>query len=183
MDSLTTEYKHEGFEDYNPLKTEYDHERVPTAIENMKCSFCEKEFRYKATFKNHLWKVHNMKFEIKKENSDDQYMQAPIVSEKQFHCQHCEKTFLHKKSLRIHERTHTGENPYSCNNCDEKFMELKKLQRHQKFHCQKCPICNEMFQSKLLKMDHIVSVHPEKKIYSCKYCNFRSLNLKVENLK
>ena len=76
LDSLTTEYKDELDEkndsavyeielktEKNPSAFEY-HERKPKVIQTMKCSFCEKKFRSKFTFKNHLWKVHDMKVRV-----------------------------------------------------------------------------------------------------------------------
>ena len=44
------------------------------------------------------------------------------------------KAFSESASLKIHERTHTGETPNKCKNCGKSFSQLGSLKRHKRTH-------------------------------------------------
>ena len=49
------------------------------------------------------------------------------IREKPFKCHHCDKTFVQNDDLRVHERLHTGEKPFNCHHCDKKFVQKDNL--------------------------------------------------------
>ena len=52
------------------------------------------------------------------------------IWEQPFNCHHCNKKFIQKDDLRVHERLHTGEKPFKCHHCDKKFVQKDNLRAH-----------------------------------------------------
>lgn len=44
------------------------------------------------------------------------------VLEKNFKCETCGRSYLFEKSLRLHQRVHTGNTYYKCDLCQERFV-------------------------------------------------------------
>ena len=61
-------------------------------------------------------------------NSSGRTTWEPIW-EQPFNCYHCDKKFIQKDDLRVHERLHTGEKPFNCHHCDKKFIQHKWYQK------------------------------------------------------
>ena len=57
-----------------------------------------------------------------------------IEDSETFDCPQCDKKFLHKRSLKRHELTHTGNKPHSCSQCDFRCSDKGNLKRHEKTH-------------------------------------------------
>ena len=51
-------------------------------------------------------------------------------------CRYCEKSFVWKSRLVMHERIHTGDKPYSCVICEKSFTQKSHLRTHMMRHIQ-----------------------------------------------
>ncbi|XP_031626363.1 zinc finger protein 184-like [Contarinia nasturtii] len=70
-----------------------------------------------------------------------------------FKCDKCEKTFVHKSSLRMHlQTTHTEIRNKQCSECPLKFKTTSQLNQHLVTHSgvrnHKCPVCQKAFGQK-----------------------------------
>jgi hypothetical protein len=65
---------------------------------------------------------------------------------KRFICKYCQKAYHKNYLLKVHERSHSGENPYSCSECHESFPKRILLRTHNmlihnaepEFRCEYC---------------------------------------------
>ena len=73
---------------------------------------------------------------------------------KPYHCCYCNKSFVQKDYLKVHQRSHTGENPYHCSQCDKTFTTKANLNKHQTIHTYEktyqCSDCNKAFALKTI---------------------------------
>ena len=66
------------------------------------------------------------------------------IREQPFNCYHCDKKFIQKDDLRVHERLHTGEKPFNCHHCDKKFIQKDNLRAHLRTTIQLPPLWQEI---------------------------------------
>jgi len=83
-------------------------------------------------------------------------------------CSTCNKSFVHKCDLTIHQRSHTGQRPYQCPLCLKKFTTSSNLWRHfkSKSHIfktpQKCTHCPLEYSNAKALCLHLQNVHGYK---------------------
>lgn len=111
------------------------------------CSLCQKVFKNRFTFKDHLETFH-------------------LKTTKMF-CDLCSKIYFSIKTIRHHMRSIHWTKKFTCNICEYKTAKRCHLQKHKLIHATKveCPICHK--QVALLK-DHIGTHEPKER---CLICN------------
>ena len=104
---------------------------------HLKCSFCDKVFKYPARRKGH---------------------EAFHKKSYQHFCSDCGKGFVMKDTLKRHERVHTGEKPYECEFCEMKFSDITHLKTHTRVHTgetpYQCQTCGKTFKFLATKSSH-----------------------------
>ncbi|XP_075818514.1 GDNF-inducible zinc finger protein 1 isoform X1 [Microtus pennsylvanicus] len=105
------------------LKSHQRH--VHSSERHFPCELCAKKFKRKKDVKRHVLQVH--------EGGGERHR-----------CDLCGKGLSSKTSLRMHERTHTGDRPYGCTKCEAKFSQPSALKTHMRIHTGERPfICDE----------------------------------------
>lgn len=93
------------------------HQRhVHSSERHFPCELCAKKFKRKKDVKRHVLQVH--------EGGGERHR-----------CDLCGKGLSSKTSLRMHERTHTGDRPYGCTKCEAKFSQPSALKTHMRCDC------------------------------------------------
>ncbi|KYN50339.1 hypothetical protein ALC62_13488 [Cyphomyrmex costatus] len=156
------------------------HERTHIGEKPHQCEFCKYKSKYKKTLRQHVVAKHNNDERFK--SNKDLYTGG--VSYK---CKMCNKEFVDKSKLHMHERTHTGEKPYQCEFCVAKFGYKEVLRQHvvakhyndERFKSNKdlytegvsykCKTCNKEFKNKTNCHKH-ERIHTSEKPYQCEFC-------------
>ncbi|XP_078244509.1 uncharacterized protein LOC140704016 isoform X1 [Pogona vitticeps] len=92
-----------------------------------------------------------------------------------FECSHCGKGFLQRRTLVIHQKSHTGKKPYECSQCGKCFRQKKNLNGHKQLHtgakpC-KCYQCGKGFRlERYLKKHKGIHTGAKTKPYKCSQC-------------
>lgn len=93
---------------------------------------------------------------------------------KAFKCEVCPYEGTTKPNLRIHQRTHSKEQPYVCQQCAKRFSTASNLLKHsrnihQRLKTNKCPMCEKRFFSRESCRKHLIT-HTDSKPYECRNC-------------
>ena len=101
------------------------------------------------------------------------YNLLPILSEKQFNCQLCHRSYLTKKSLNQHLNVHDDSKSHKCDVCLKVFHSNSKLVTHYRTHTGEkpfaCQICNRKFTQKASLVQH-KATHSEIRPFKCSIC-------------
>ncbi|XP_024149362.1 telomere zinc finger-associated protein isoform X2 [Oryzias melastigma] len=87
-------------------------------------------------------------------------------------CDTCHKSFKSKYYLKVHNRRHTGEKPFTCLKCDKKYLRKESLFLHETRGCPtvQCLTCQEQFMYKNNLNMHMMKVHGHPKPHACSQC-------------
>uniref|UniRef100_A0A3P9H2P7 Zinc finger and BTB domain containing 48 n=1 Tax=Oryzias latipes TaxID=8090 RepID=A0A3P9H2P7_ORYLA len=100
-------------------------------------------------------------------------------------CATCHKSFKSKYYLKVHNRRHTGEKPFTCQKCDKKYLRKESLFLHETRGCPieqvreakslvcltlNCLTCHEQFMYKNSLTMHMMKVHGHPKPHACSQC-------------
>lgn len=91
------------------------------------------------------------------------------TDKKFYKCDQCDKTFVHKSSLRMHlQTTHTVVKTKECPQCTMKFKTTSQLNQHLVIHSgvkkHECPVCGKAFSQKYNMTAHHRTTHLSQKI-------------------
>ncbi|XP_006984551.1 GDNF-inducible zinc finger protein 1 [Peromyscus maniculatus bairdii] len=134
------------------LKSHQRH--VHSTERHFPCEMCAKKFKRKKDVKRHVLQVH--------EGGGERHR-----------CGQCGKGLSSKTSLRLHERTHTGDRPYGCTNCEAKFSQPSALKTHMRIHTGErpfvCDECGARFTQNHMLIYH-KRCHTGEKPFMCETC-------------
>lgn len=64
---------------------------------------------------------------------------ATHTGDKQHHCPNCPKSFLRSNQLKSHSKVHSGERPFECDVCHRTFAQSSNFRVHQRLHQSRTP--------------------------------------------
>ena len=146
------------------------------------CKPCSKLFLQPRSLRKHMKKFHPNQTIDKVTEAQIQKINERINEKKnvkRFECMTCGITTARKYTLKIHEKTHSGEEPFQCDICSMKFSYSKSLEYHVTMnHLSmenkdfiKCDFCDKSFKTSGAMKGHKVREHISKKLLKCDQCD------------
>ncbi|XP_058060816.1 zinc finger protein Xfin-like isoform X2 [Anopheles bellator] len=110
------------------------------------CAMCEKVFCYKASHKEHMFKVH-----FPRQKKEQKTMSEPVINggkgsapgRNKYKCTVCDRRFYYARALDVHMGVHDSSLDvnvlyFSCNYCPETFIDDDLLRKHESEHIANC---------------------------------------------
>lgn len=99
------------------------------------CKFCNKSYKLKASHKKHELNCNGEKKidtrRYKCDGCNKKFTREKAFKNHKCHkCQVCDKIFLYKSHLKIHEAQHSTERKHKCEHCNKTFKLKHHLQNH-----------------------------------------------------
>ena len=94
-------------------------------------------------------------------------------------CKICKSEYTTATSLKHHISTVHENKVHFCPVCGKKFVQEYTLNLHMSTNCgndgkrNKCSICDETFESRDARMDHIATKHEDIKLFQCSNCDYK----------
>lgn len=137
---------------------------------SLKCTICGVVVKHKSNLILHM-RIHVSsvaaitRCKLRLTDSSNYTLQT---DKKFFKCDKCEKTFVHKSSLRMHlQTTHSDVKSKECSHCPMKFKTTSQLNQHLVTHSgekrHECPVCGKAFSQKYNMTAHHRSTHLSQK--------------------
>ncbi len=134
------------------------------------CFHCEATFNHWQEIEDHTLGKHSDK----------------VKQKKPWSCTQCDKAFTGEKTLNLHIATaHEGHKPFKCDKCDASYKTTTQLKDHTNAKhlglSLECKLCDKKLTSRQSFINHVNTVHKEKRKYKCELCDYsftQSGNLK-----
>ena len=170
--------------EYVDPKTMKEHEFVHFGKKPFHCTTCNKSFKWMSSLRGHKT-THNTEKtlgckicgEMFRTQAKLRYHKRTIHASdgesKTYECTTCSKKLSTAKTLRQHEKIHTGDRKLACGfNCSKRFKDRSELNAHMEIHKDerhKCSYCEKSFSKKVVLDAHIKS-HLGVKEFQCTEC-------------
>ena len=152
---------------------------------NIKCQGCERTFKIKSYYENHLKKgrcklicqVCGKEFTGRKVRWSFDIHMRYHNKQRDYKCTICGKMFIEKYKMLDHVKFHTNPKPKICEKCGKRFPTTTSLNLHManmhvenrdKFQCSKCA---HMYISKSGLLYHMRTAHASNAFFTCLTCN------------
>ncbi|XP_062290264.1 zinc finger protein 420-like [Scomber scombrus] len=161
------------------------------AAEGLSCPACDKQFKEKAAFVNHL-KSHKkvqpsprclVCNDCGKEFGRMYHLKRHIVTHRKatngecYDCPKCQKSYAFPEDLNKHLEIHVKENNGTCPKCNQTFSSLEELETHMVVHekSYQCGTCGKKFKVEYALKKHEQGHQDEQ--YYCSLCRKRFIKL------
>lgn len=142
------------------------HMTLHTGEKKYQCHLCDKKWRNRFHFKNHLVRQHNI--------GAKQYVSEK--GSKLFMCDKCGLSFAFSNLLVAHRRLACGGPPFECSQCGKAFQHRCSLDKHKRRHAGllktfMCDKCGESFTHITSFKSHVKYRHTREKDFKCSMCD------------